>query len=58
MQGHCECLAATFMPPGLLPRSLLALVHSCLLLGQRLHKHPAFAMAKEWVCAASDSHFS
>jgi len=47
MQGHCECLAATFTPPGLLPSSLLVMVHSCLHLGQGLHKHPAFETAKE-----------
>lgn len=56
MQGHCECLAATFTRSGLLP-SLLALIHSCLLLGQKLHKRPTFTMTKKWVCAASDSRF-
>lgn len=56
-QGCCECLAATFAPPGLLPRSTLVLVHSCLLLGERLHKHLTFATAKEWVHVASDGCF-
>lgn len=57
MQGHFECLAATFTPPGLLHWSLLVLVHFCLLVEQRLHKHPAFATGKDWVCVAGDGRF-